>query len=151
MSGTSGVEVRINGSELPYLRSRDSGVDEFGVMNTMRRSGSGSGGSRSGGEREREREEWNEDSFVEDYGVVIRGGDEFGLEDLVGPGPIGGGGKWDAEGVEGSGAEDGEGDGDGDGDGNATDGSESSLDLHTPLPYVSRFPSLFLSFLIFQC
>lgn len=110
----SGVEVRLNGSELPYLRSRDSAGSKVG-------------------------EEWNEDSFVEDYGTVISGGDELTLDDLTG-GVVG---KWDpqAEDLDASEAED--------GDGNATDGSESSLDLHTPLPCV--FSVLSYSFALHVC
>lgn len=115
-STMSGVEVRLNGSELPYLRSRESVGSKVG-------------------------EDWNEDSFVEDYGTVIRGGDELTLDDLTGG--SGGGAsataKWDpqADDLDASEAED--------GDGNATDGSESSLDLHTPLPCV------FTSLSIFRC
>jgi hypothetical protein len=51
-------------------------------------------------------ESWNEDSFIEDYGKPINGGDQFGAIDPELEAQL---------------------------DGNGSD-SDSSLDLHTPLP-----------------
>ncbi|KAI0046315.1 hypothetical protein FA95DRAFT_1606959 [Auriscalpium vulgare] len=60
---------------------------------------------------DKEDDDWNEESFVEDYGVVIRGGDGGVFEEEIGIGV-----DEDVEAAE------------------AAEDSDSSLDLHTPLP-----------------